>query len=196
MPLNPTISQPWGGVTVSLARQTSQALRELEEQFGPMDRSFLFIGWEFAGEHPQIFHADLGNKHVLMRLSMKASEYWNTAVHELAHECVHLLHPVVGTANNFEEGLATWYADYFYRRVVGLDPGSISEAYSGAYDAVVEFFEHSEDGSWVIRELRKKSLAFSDITAPDILRFVPTLSPITADFLVRKWDSSRPDKAT
>ncbi|MDH4444345.1 MAG: hypothetical protein QE267_04365 [Akkermansiaceae bacterium] len=196
MPLNPTISQTWSGNRVSLARQTSQILTELEEQFGPMDRSFLFIGWEFDGEHPMIFHADSGNKHVLMRLSLKASEYWNTAVHELAHECVHLLHPVVGTANNFEEGLATWYADYFYRKVVGLDPGGISEAYAGAHDAFLEFLEHAEDGSFVIRELRKKSLAFSDITAFDLLRFVPTLSPITADFLVRKWDSSRPNKAT
>lgn len=193
--MNPTIAQKWGNREVSLARQMSEVMTEITSLFGPRDDSFQFIGWEFIGERPQIFYPSSGERHVLIRLSMKASEYWNTAIHELAHECVHLLSPIVGRANNLEEGVATWYADRFYRRTTSRDPGPISDHYRGAYDAVVELFGRSQDGPETIRKLRLEQSSFAQIDSALLLRVVPTLDPALASFLVRQWDSSTPTRA-
>lgn len=192
--MNPTIAQNWGNRDVSLARQMSEIITEVTSLFGPRDSRFLFIGWEFIGERPQIFFPSSGERHVLIRLSMNASEFWNTAIHELAHECVHLLSPVVGVANNLEEGVATWYADRFYRRATARDPGPISAPYFDAYDAVVELFDRSPHGPETIRELRREQSSFSQMDASLILRIVPSLDPVLADFLVRQWDSSAPNR--
>lgn len=193
--MNPTIAQKWGNRDVSLARQMSEIMTEVTSLFGPRDERFLFIGWEFIGERPQIFFPSSGERHVLIRLSMKASEFWNTAIHELAHECVHLLSPVVGAANNLEEGVATWYADRFYRHTTSRDPGPISDRYRGAYDAVVELFARSPHGPETIRELRTAQSSFSQMDASLLLRIVPNLDPVLASFLVRQWDSSTPNRA-
>ncbi len=179
---------------MSLAIQMSEIMTEIEELFGPRDRSFTFVGFEFLPGRPHIFYPASGNNHVLIRLTMAASEFWNTAVHELAHECVHLLSPVIGTpANNLEEGVATWYAFDFYRRVTNLDPGEIPADYKAAYEAISSLFGYSEQGPKIIRQLREEEPRFYAIAADSILRFAPNLPKTLADFLVRKWDSSSPD---
>ena len=188
MPPNPTVALTWNGREDSLARRMGNIMAEVQDLFGPRDERFLFIGWEFSGDHPQLRLPDNGARLALIQLSMGASESWSAAVHELAHECVHLLSPVAGMTNNLEEGVATWYQTRFYHREFDRDPG-IYPPYLGAFEAVADLFECADAGPNVIRDLRRKSLAFGDISASDILDAAPELDIGTADFLVRQWES-------
>lgn len=194
--MNPTIPHTWGdGRPISLAISMSDIMTEIEELFGPRDKNFMFVGVEFVPGRPHIFFPAYRN-HISIRLSMGASEFWNTAVHELAHECVHLLSPIIGTpANNLEEGVATWYSFDYYRRVVSPDAGEISPDYKEAYDAVSSLFGYSEQGPKVIRQLRNEEPHLYAITAESILRFAPKLPRTLADFLVNKWDTLGPKRS-
>ncbi len=186
MTSNPTFLQARNGKEDSLARKMANMITEIQDLFGPRDERYFFIGWEFDGEHPQLQLPGSGLKLVLIRLSMGASVSWNAAVHELAHECVHLLSPVAGMTNNLEEGVATWYQTQFYKREFDETP-AVYGPYLGAFEAVEDLFEHSESGASVIKDLRSKSLAFGGISASDILAAAPTLDDQTAEYLVRQW---------
>lgn len=166
----------------------SEIMTEVSERFGPRDDRFFFIGWEFFGESPKLIFPSSGSRHVMIRLSMSASERWSTAVHELAHECVHLLCPIFGDqVSTLEEGVASWYSFDFYRRTTGLGGGDVDTDYRPAHGAVMQLFAEAADGPQVIRRLREEYSCFSDITSEAILRAVPSFDPHLADFLVSHW---------
>jgi hypothetical protein len=76
-----------------------------EEHFGTRDGMFTISDPVFGETWSQIRFARAG-KTAWVRLSTNAAGYWPTAVFELAHECVHLLNPVIGDVNLLEEGFA------------------------------------------------------------------------------------------
>lgn len=186
MSIHPANAQDWEGREVSLARQTSDIFAEITDLFGPRDESWTFAGWEFRPDGPVIYFPRPGERHVVIRLSMYAAGHWNTAVHELAHECVHLLSPVTSPpATSLEEGVASWYAHDFYRRATGRDPGEVRRLYREAHEAVEALFGSTEDGPRVIRRLREVEPSFSRITQVALLAAAPAFDPVGAAFLCR-----------
>ena len=82
-------------------------LNELETEYGLRNRSFTVLGMEFIHGAPRIWFP--GNRnYIVIQLSADAMIDRTKALFQVAHECVHLLDPVVfGEASVLEEGLAT-----------------------------------------------------------------------------------------
>ena len=80
-----------------------------EALFGPRDASFQLYQPQFFVEGPNVrFSVD--QEGVWAELSYNGRKYWPAVVYEMAHETVHLLDPVVGNANNLEEGVAVAFS--------------------------------------------------------------------------------------
>src|SRR5208337_1006395 len=103
--------------TWTLASRAGEILRLVEERYGPRDCSFTLLGVEFSEPQPQIwFPGDC--RHVVIQLTTSAMNDEIQALYQLAHECVHLLDPVVfGLASVFEEGVATLLSAEYARRL-------------------------------------------------------------------------------
>ena len=110
----------------TLPEYASEYLADIEQRFGPRDRSFTVTGIdidETPGRQPCLWFPDSGippgdaqrrSRHVVIRLGRAALTDLARARWQLAHECVHLLDPwnpkVDGRPTNWlEEGLAAWY---------------------------------------------------------------------------------------
>jgi hypothetical protein len=95
------------GYTWTLSSRLGEMLRLAEERFGPRDPTYTLLGFEFAGEYPQLwFPGDC--RHIVIQLTPECATDTIQACYQLSHECVHLLAPSDGrNANNLEEGLAT-----------------------------------------------------------------------------------------
>ncbi len=108
---------------LTLPEYTSRFLAELEDMFGPRDRSYCLTGIDIDPMQdvpPHLWYPGEGSpKHtyVIIRLSGNALTDPVRARWQLAHECVHLLDPwePVTTGRNtnwLEEGLASWYQNF------------------------------------------------------------------------------------
>lgn len=102
-----------------LEEHVRQYLLKLGQLLGPPDPRFVFgtVRKTFAENDvphtsfPHGYHLN-GNCIVHVHISKKPWEKQSTGqgVWQLAHECVHLLDPVIlGNANILEEGLASWF---------------------------------------------------------------------------------------
>lgn len=111
-------------------------LHRAEALYGPRDKEWTILGIEFGGSIPMVWYPNDYPKAVAVRLSetMKASPA--SAFSELAHEVVHLLSPIgSASANNFEEGLATAFAED-QCAAMGVPPATQIASYAGAAAAV------------------------------------------------------------
>ena len=101
--------------TRTLAYQLSKMLHMVEELFGPRDYSYTILGIEFASDGPQIWYPR-NHRHIIIQLDLSAATNILQACYQMAHETVHLLAPTGGgNANNFEEGVACYFAAYYMK---------------------------------------------------------------------------------
>lgn len=98
------------------ATYASRFIQEIENRYGMRDRSWTYVGVEFHNSAPQVWfpgsNEDPSRKHIAISLSSQTFSDRQRTVYQLAHECVHLLAPVVGGgAPVIEEGLATVFSE-------------------------------------------------------------------------------------
>ena len=89
----------------------AELLSIAESILGTRDLTKQICQPRFTDSGPIIRNA-LGLDGAYIELSRNAECYWPTVVFEMAHETVHLLNPVVGKANNLEEGVAVAFSLY------------------------------------------------------------------------------------
>ena len=90
----------------------------LEEMLGPRDSRFTFGTVKGSSRNPHTsfpggYHTGGGCVvNILIGQHPWDKCCYDQGTWQTAHECVHLLDPgVIGSANNLEEGLATWFQD-------------------------------------------------------------------------------------
>ncbi|MBD8145423.1 hypothetical protein [Pantoea agglomerans] len=163
-------TKPPGGLSWTLTTRTGEMLSELEERYGPRDKSWTLLGVEFYEHGPDIWYPGSHNsphpKHIAIRLSPSAFGNYKEAIYQLSHECVHLLSPSGGLkAPVIEEGLAKLYSmeliERHFNHPSGQNYGS-APAYEYAADYVCQLLQID---SHAIRKLRDKEPAFYKITA-------------------------------
>ena len=86
-----------------------ELLATAESVLGIRDLSKKILRPRFTDDGPRIYNtpkldgAEVG-------LSRNGECYWPTVIFEMAHETVHLLNPITGDANYFEEGVAVAFS--------------------------------------------------------------------------------------
>jgi hypothetical protein len=173
--------------TWTLATRVGEILRLAEDRYGPRDCSFTMLGVEFTETGPRTwFPGDC--RQVVIQLSTSAMNDEIRALYQLAHECVHLLDPVVfGLASVFEEGVATLFSAEYARR---LQPSySPSEAKYGAAARLAQAaLTASPD---LIRRLRGEGTRFSAFIPQQLRSACPLLPERDCELLCanyQAWD--------
>ncbi|WP_052332776.1 hypothetical protein [Phytobacter massiliensis] len=159
---------PPGSLSWTLPTLAGKMLVELEERYGPRDKSWTFLGVEFKYDGPMIWYPKEENKpdpkHVVISLSGEAFSNHKEAMYQLSHECVHLLSPQgKAGANVLEEGLAKLYSMEIIERLCGHPPRQKygrAPAYEQAAGCVRQLLKI--DGH-AIRKLRGKEPAFYEM---------------------------------
>ncbi|MFH1118048.1 MAG: hypothetical protein V1792_29355 [Pseudomonadota bacterium] len=175
--------------TFTLASWTGQILEEVEERYGQRDRSFTLLGIEFCDQNPQIwFPGNCGN--IIIQLSLSVINHKVAALHELAHECVHLLDPVpLGGASVFEEGVGTLFAIEYAQRFDQSYYPTVSN-YTAAAELVKEALDICPN---VIRSIREAGTRFTDITPQQLRSECSDFPQRICDILCKRyatWDGS------
>lgn len=158
------------GSSWTLTTRTGQMLRELEERFGPRDKSWTLLGVEFCKYGPDIWYPrDKGKphpRHIAIRLSPAAFRDHKEAMYQLSHECVHLLSPSGGqNAPVMEEGLASLYSMEIIERLCGHPHGQEYGSASAYVLAAGYVRQLLQIDSHAIRKLRDIEPAFYQMTA-------------------------------
>ena len=124
------------GFTWTPASRLREVITDLESWIGPRDSSFTILGVELVDGPPRIWFPG-GSKDIVIQLSAIHAENPTLAYWQLAHECVHLLSPVVaGDGSTLEEGLATDFAEHYARTRLGLAQVPQEAAYASAQSLV------------------------------------------------------------
>lgn len=111
-----SVKQANGTWSMTPATYASRFIQEMEKRYGSRDRSWTYVGVEFHTGQPQVWfpgsHETPPRQHIAISLSAETFSHRQNMVYQLAHECVHLLAPVVGGgAPVIEEGLATAFSE-------------------------------------------------------------------------------------
>jgi hypothetical protein len=175
--------------TYTLASPTGEIIQLLEDRYGPRDRSFTLLGIEFCGPRPQTWFPN-NCQHVVIQLSESAMNDEVRALYQLAHECVHLLDPVVfAQASVFEEGVATLFSAEYVKRL-NLTCLSGDAKYDAAAGLAQEALALSPN---VIRELRSQGKRFSGFTVEQMRSVCQRLTEPKCRLLCAKfqtWDGT------
>lgn len=172
------------GYTYTIASRASHAMCEVESLFGPRVDGFFYAGHEFSANGPQTwFPGNCG--HVVIQLSLECMNDYNRAVFQISHEVVHLLSPQIrGTANNLEEGLATWFQERYTLRETGQTMTTTMPCYSAAKSAVSQLLSIDPDSVRKMREIEPCLASISEALIRDIC---PSLPETTARFLAARF---------
>ena len=174
--------------TWTLTTRLGDMLRKAKKLFGKRDCSYTPIGVEFYNDNkPMVWYP--GNcKHIAIRLTMNAACDFRRALYQLAHETVHLLSPT-GERNsiNFEEGVATWFSNYYLKRL-GYEEILLSNENDKAYIRPLNLVKPFLDKDpCLVKRIRKKQPSFHKMTVDDIRPEFPGLSEEDLEFLVTKF---------
>ncbi len=101
-----------GGFTWTLAMRLGDLLYKAESQFGTRDMAYTILGVEFQGDTAQIPRCIIQGerKHIIVQLTASAMKDPHQAMFQLAHECIHLLDPILLTTTVLEEGVAVHFS--------------------------------------------------------------------------------------
>ena len=182
---NLLIAQPIaGGFSWTLASRLGALLAEAETRYGARDPSFTILGFEFRDGVPQVWFP--GNrKHVVIQLGAACLSDEPRAVFQLAHECVHLLHPILaGTASVLEEGLATHYSIERVRAICNVTYSAGNPAHERAA-ALVDVLLASDPAG--IRSLRARHSSLSAVTPDELAVIYPSLKVSSAEELCQRF---------
>jgi hypothetical protein len=173
-----------GGYEFTLASRLGDMLHEVQERFGPRDRSFTILGVEFEADGPRTWYPVPERKNIIIQLSLEAVDDERKAVFQLAHECVHLLSPALpNQVTLLEEGLASHFSVEYVRTAFNMDcslwvTGRYAEAMAAA-DALLRLEPTA------IRTLRAREPMISQITATMLREACPALPQEAAQSLAQ-----------
>jgi len=173
------------GYTWTLASRLGDMLHQAQEFFGQRDKSYTILGVEFGTDNPRIWYP--GNrKDVIIQLSPSAAESMARACYQLAHETVHLLSPSgANDANNFEEGIACYFAALYMRiHFKGLLMQPEVPSYLHALALVGP---RLSTDIHCIQRLRSHEPCISRISREDLAAEFPDLTASDVDFLASKF---------
>ena len=174
------------GYTWTLASLLGNMLYIAEELFGQRDHSYTILGIEIGPDVPKIWYP--GNrKDILIQLDSSAATNMFEACYQMAHETVHLLAPTgKQNANNFEEGVACYFADLYMKEALKnpYPPPSLP-SYRRAFELVKPLLDTDR---YCIRKLRDQQPSFSKITREQISTTFPALTPKDVSFLIKKFN--------
>ena len=174
------------GWTWTLASRLGHILCIAEDLFGPRDHTYTILGVEFGGEIPQIWFP--GNcRNIVIQITPACATDVSRACYQMAHEVIHLLSPTGGqNANNFEEGLATYFSQYYMRTQFGqLNWNSNVESYRRALNLIAP---HLDGAHNAVRRMRISQPAISSISSQELLAEFHNLTEDDANFLVQPLD--------
>lgn len=175
-----------GGFSWTLASRLGQLLATAEERYGSRDREFTILGAEFRDGAPGIWFP--GNRgHVVVQLGCSCLMNEVAALHQLAHECIHLLNPIPTAASVLEEGLATWFARERVRALLKTEVNVTDPRYRGAEELVTPLMAGYPDG---IRQIRAVVPSLSSVDAGLLASVYPFLPPELVERLTAKFDTA------
>ena len=184
-PLVTRVRSEGNGYTWTLASLLGNMLHIAEDLFGPRDYSYTILGIEIGPDVPKIWYP--GNrKDIVIQLHSSAATNMFEACYQMAHETVHLLAPTgKQNANNFEEGVACYFADLYMKEALKnpYPPPSLP-SYRRAFELVKPLLDTDR---FCIRKLRDQQPSFSKITREQIGATFPTLTPKDVSFLIKKF---------
>ena len=182
---------PNGKHTWGLPFRLGEMLHMAEELFGPRDSSYTIHAIEFVPDGPYIFYplndGSIKRPHIIIRLGDLAAKDMSQACYQMAHETVHLLAPSGGrNANNFEEGVACYFAAYYMKRKLNQPSWSPTlPSYKRALELIAP---RLDEDIYCVRRLRDNNPAFQDMSKEEISEEFPDLSADNVDFLISKFD--------
>jgi hypothetical protein len=165
-------------------------LEMAELRFGPRDRSYTILGFEFRAGLPLIWFPGNG-KNVIVQLDSASMNDQNLPLFQMAHECVHLLTPVLSANTSvLEEGLATYFSKEYMAAHIGGVWFTGDQKHAHAEILARKLLLLNADA---IKALRERVPKISQATAQDILKICPNLPPHLAEQLVvsfQSWDGN------
>ena len=172
--------------TRTLAYQLSKMLHMVEELFGPRDYSYTILGIEFASDGPQIWYPR-NHRHIIVQLNVINCHGHVQAYYQMAHETVHLLAPSCGrNANNFEEGVACYFAAYYMKYQFNQPNWSPTlPSYRCALEIIAP---RLNEDIGCIRRLRKNQPSFRKMSKEAVSSEFPQLTSEDVDFLMSTFD--------
>jgi len=163
-------------------------LEMAEQRFGPRDKSYTILGFEFRAGLPQIRFPG-SRKRVIVQLDSSSMNDPNLPLFQMAHQSVHLLTPVLpANASVLEEGLATYFSKEYMAAHIGGVWLTGDQKYDRAEVLARKLLLFNADGVKALRELVS---VISEATAQHILKICPSLPPHLAEQLVvtfQSWD--------
>ena len=174
------------GYTWTLASRPSNMLHMAEELFGPRDHSYTILGIEFGPDNPRVWYPG-DRRHIIIQLSLSAATSMSQACYQMAHETIHLLAPSGGrNANNFEEGVACYFAAYYMKSKLNQPNWSPTlPSYRRALELIAP---RLNEDIYCIRRLRENQPSFRDMRKENISREFPKLTSEDVDFLMSPFE--------
>jgi hypothetical protein len=186
-PCPPESGSPY---SLTLASRLGHMLEMAEQRFGPRDKSYTILGFEFRAGLPQIWFPGDG-MNVIVQLDSANLNDPNLPLLQMAHECVHLLTPVLpANASVLEEGLATYFSKEYMASHVGGVWFTGDQKYGHAEVLARKLLLLNADA---IKALRELVPVISRATAQDILKICPSLPLHFSEQLVvsfQSWDGN------
>jgi hypothetical protein len=184
----PSVPESEGTYTLTLASRLGQMLEMAEQRFGPRDKSYTILGFEFRAGLPQIWFPG-GRRRVIVQLDSSSMNDPNLPLFQLAHQSVHLLTPVLpAEASVLEEGLATYFSKEYMAAHIGGVWLTGDQKYDRAEVLARKLLLFNADA---VKALREIVSVISEATVQNILKICPSLSPQLAEQLVvtfQSWD--------
>ncbi len=162
-------------------------LQRAEELFGKRDHDFTILGVEFSASVSQVFFSGgYDEKFLIIRLNLECQKDMYQVCYQLAHETVHLLAPAKDVdINNFEEGIATYFAEIYMKEAFNRNWSPRLASYKRVLELVRP---HLESDIEFVRRLRAKQPVFSKMTRRQLTSQCRNLSRRDADILLTKFD--------
>jgi hypothetical protein len=175
-----------GQYTWTLPSILGDMLDMAQRMFGERDHAYTLLGVEYCGDQPRVWCP--GNRgDLVVQVSVSCLDEPERACYQLAHECIHLLGPSgCSSATVLEEGLATWFAQYYLRERIG-NPNwrSALYSYTRAQQQVEALLALDANA---IRVLREEEPTFARMTRDLLLKHYPALGEARAAALVAPFD--------
>ena len=160
-----------------------------EKLFGPRDPSYSVSHIKTGHQIPRIMFSNENSTNIYIRILTDPAKNMSRACYQLAHETVHLLAPIRGVANNFEEGVATYFATYYMEEKMNeYDYWYPTEEEISYREVLARVKPTLDDNPYCIRELRSKKPNFLDMSRDDVYEvFKNHLNIEDVDWLLQKF---------
>lgn len=173
------------GYTWTIVSRLGDILNNIEQLFGPRDKSYTILGIEIANiEQPQVWFPG-NNGNVIIQITPDCLNDMSKAIFQIAHEAIHCLNPkIAGTVTLLEEGLATWFSQY-YTAKLGYNIVPNIDKYIKAMICVEKLLSYDEQ---IILKIRKDATVdLSKINVEILLGVCPQIDIDLATILTENF---------